>query len=242
MADMYMRNIRDWKDATIMLSFEEKGYFDEIISLIYLYDNCLPDDDNFICRAMPVNKKIHTRLKQKLFKLGLISVQDGFILNSRSTQELLKINSISTQNKDNADKRWSKSRKNKERGNATASKPHKNGMTDRNAESESEGEYLSQEDKSSFDKGNYPKYVFEGKVVKLNFDDYENWRQIYPAIPDFKATVHAADAWIGGKSEKERKGWFSAVSQYLNNQHQKHLNEAKRNPPPEKSDKPDWML
>lgn len=108
MAELYMKNIKDWREATLMLSFEEKGYFDEIISLIYLYDDRLLDDDDFICRAMPCNKKVHLRLKQKLLKLGLISVQNGFITNSRSTQELLKINSISKRNKDKAARRWSK--------------------------------------------------------------------------------------------------------------------------------------
>lgn len=120
MAEIYMRNIRDWKDATIMLSFEEKGYFDEIISLIYLYDDRLPDDDELICRAMPINKKIHNRLKKALIGRGLIQFKDGFYFNSRSTQELVKINSISVQNKIKADKRWAKSLKNNKTADTVA--------------------------------------------------------------------------------------------------------------------------
>jgi len=120
MAEIYMRNIRDWRDATLMLSFEERGYFDEIISLIYLYDGCLPDDDDLICRAMPVNKKVHLRLKNRLVKLGLIQFKNGRYFNSRSTQELLKINSISTQNRVKAAKRWAKSLENNKTWDATA--------------------------------------------------------------------------------------------------------------------------
>ena len=120
MADFYMRDIRSWKDATLLLSFEERGYFDEIISLIYLYNGCLPDDDELICRAMPVNKKVHLRLKKTLIKMGVLQFQDGFYFNSRSTQELLKINSKSTQNKLAADKRWAKRLKTNGTGDADA--------------------------------------------------------------------------------------------------------------------------
>ena len=113
MADMYMRNIRDWRDATLMLSFEEKGYFDELLSLIYIYDNHLPDNDDLICRAMPINKKRHLRLKQKLIKAGLIVIKDGFYFNKRAAQEIAKINEISDRNKVKAKNRWAKSLKNK---------------------------------------------------------------------------------------------------------------------------------
>lgn len=88
----------------------------------------------------------------------------------------------------------------------------------------------------------YPKYVFEGKFVRLNFDDFQAWKKIYSAIPDFRAMLHSADSWIGGKSEKEQKKWYPAVSQYLNNQHQKHLTMAKQNPPPETTTKAGWEL
>lgn len=120
MAQIYMKNIPDWKEATLMLSFEQKGYFDEIISLIYLYDDRLPDDDNLICKAMPVNKKIHMRLKKAILSHGLIEVRNGFYFNSRSTQELVKINSISTQNRVKAAKRWAKSLKTNKTDDATA--------------------------------------------------------------------------------------------------------------------------
>ena len=109
-----MKNIRDWRDATLMLSFEEKGYFDEIINLIYIYDDCLPDEDELICRAMPVHKKLHLRLKRKLVDAGLITIRDGFYFNKRASLELKKINRISSRNKVKALNRWAKSSKNKQ--------------------------------------------------------------------------------------------------------------------------------
>ena len=91
-------------------------------------------------------------------------------------------------------------------------------------------------------KGDVSNYAFEGIIIKLNTKDYKKWKEIYPSIPDFRATLYSADAWIAGKTEKEQKKWFPAVSQYLNNQHQKHLNDERRHPLPESPTKPDWML
>ncbi|MBT5187693.1 MAG: DUF1376 domain-containing protein [Kordiimonadaceae bacterium] len=115
-----MKNIRDWRDSTLMLSFEEKGYFDELINLIYIYDDCLPDNDDLICRAMPVNKKLHLRLKQKLLKAHLVAIKDGFYHNKRSSQEIKKINQISSKNKVKALKRWAKHPKRSNKLSATA--------------------------------------------------------------------------------------------------------------------------
>jgi len=107
-----MRNIRDWREATLMLSFEEKGYFDELVNLIYLYDDLLPDSDEFVCRAMPVHKKLHLRLKKKLLETRLIEIRDGFYFNKRATEEVVKINEISQTNRIKAQNRWAKSLKN----------------------------------------------------------------------------------------------------------------------------------
>lgn len=120
MADMYMRNVRDRREATLMLSFEEKGYFDELLNLIYMYDDLLPDDDDFICRAMPVHKKTHARLKEKLIKAGLIAIKNGCYYNKRATSEISKINEISEKNQLKARNRWAKSLKNNETNDAAA--------------------------------------------------------------------------------------------------------------------------
>jgi len=120
MAEFYMKDIRAWRDATLMLTFEERGYFDELLSLIYMYDDCLPDNDDLICKAMPVSKRQHKRLRDKLIELKLIEIIDGFYFNNRSTKELVKINSKSTINKVNSAKRWAKSRKTKDTSDASA--------------------------------------------------------------------------------------------------------------------------
>jgi len=111
MADIYMKNIRDWRDATLLLSFEQKGYFTEILELIYLYDDRLPDNDELICKAMPISKTLHKRLKKSLIELGVLEVKDGYYFNKRCTEELEKINTLSEKNREKSEKRWKKSRK-----------------------------------------------------------------------------------------------------------------------------------
>tara|TARA_R110000803_G_C11978641_1_gene320476 strand:+ start:179 stop:853 length:675 start_codon:yes stop_codon:yes gene_type:complete len=120
MAEFYMKDIRSWRDATLMLTFEERGYFNELLNLIYMYDDCLPDNDDLICKAMPVSKRQHKRLKEKLIELRLIEIKNNFYFNNRSTKELLKINSKSTINKLNSEKRWAKSRKTNDSSDASA--------------------------------------------------------------------------------------------------------------------------
>lgn len=107
-------------------------------------------------------------------------------------------------------------------------KQNGNGKGSETPSNQNQNHTLSTEDKSSSDNGER-RYFFEGETIKLNTEDYEIWHNRFSAIPDFKTTLHTADNWISGKPEKERKGWFHAVPQYLNNQHQKHLNDS----PPE---------
>lgn len=217
MAEFYMKDIRAWRDATLMLSFEERGYFDELLSLIYIYDDCLPDDDDLICRAMPVSKRLHKRLKNKLLKARVIEIKEGFYSNKRSTIELLKINSKSTINKENASKRWAKSRKKNNKYDADALQTDMP-IVKVNSERESIPNGIPRA-------GNYK---FEGNVVKLNFDDYTRWKKSYHAIPDFEAQLQAADDWISGEEEKDKKRWFQVISSMLGKKHQNFLSEEKK--------------
>lgn len=111
MAEMYMKNIKDWRDATILLTFEEKGYFQDLLDLIYLYDNFLPDSDELICKAMPVSKTLHKRLKKSLIEKGVLEIKNNYYFNKRCTEEIEKINKISEKNSKKSEKRWKKSEK-----------------------------------------------------------------------------------------------------------------------------------
>ncbi len=193
MADMYMRNVRDWREATLMLSFEEKGYFDELLNLIYMYDDLLPDDDDFICRAMPVHKKTHARLKEKLINAGLIAIKNGCYYNKRATSEIVKINEISEKNQLKARSRWSKSLKNNETKDAAADTKTAEKLKSADAPAmlkvkcESESEYGSKRtEKCTIDKvldpdgpvpDEYRKFAEEKGLedIQRRFEDWAGW-------------------------------------------------------------------
>lgn len=188
-----MRNVRDWREATLMLSFEEKGYFDELLNLIYMYDDLLEDDDDFICRAMPVHKKMHSRLKRKLLDAGLIEIKKGFYFNKRASSEIAKINKISEKNKLKAQSRWAKSLKNKESpstaADAAASEKTAPAATPaiQNVKSEKESDYVYKTTgKCTIDQvldpdGNIPeayrKFAEEKGLedIQRRFEDWAGW-------------------------------------------------------------------
>ena len=77
------------------------------------------------------------------------------------------------------------------------------------------------------------KYKFEGRVVRLNERDYDLWRKIYHAIPDFDAALFTADVQLAGEDGTERpRNWFPTLSAKLQYQHQRHFkNETSRDEP-----------
>lgn len=66
-------------------------------------------------------------------------------------------------------------------------------------------------------------YSFSGKTVRLKTEDYLRWKEAYHAIPDFNAALNAADDWISGENEKDRKRWFNVISASLAKKHQAFL-------------------
>lgn len=90
MVKHYQMHIEDWKDAmdSHVGDFELKGFFVELIHLIYLYDGSLPDDDKANSYRLYTNIRKFRSLKQKLVLAGLIEVRDGFVVNSGCEKEL----------------------------------------------------------------------------------------------------------------------------------------------------------
>lgn len=58
-------------------------------------------------------------------------------------------------------------------------------------------------------------YKFAGKQIRLNERDYDRWKKVYHAIPDFDAELQRID------DEELPPKWFPAVSAKLAAKHQK---------------------
>jgi len=80
-------------------------------------------------------------------------------------------------------------------------------------------------------KGKKADYPFVGNVVRLNRRDYDKWRGLFHAIPDFDAELMALDGWLAGQSEAKQKNWFGSAAPWLNKRHQEALERVK---PPSK--------
>ena len=58
------------------------------------------------------------------------------------------------------------------------------------------------------------KYKFEGKVIKLNTRDYNNWEKAYPEL-NLYAELLQRDRYLSGLDEKEQKSWFVSTANYF---------------------------
>lgn len=66
-------------------------------------------------------------------------------------------------------------------------------------------------------------YAFQGRVVRLNRRDYDEWRKRFSAIPDFDAELSALDGWLSDQSASKQKNWFGSAAPWLNRRHQEAL-------------------
>jgi DNA-binding Lrp family transcriptional regulator len=62
------------------------------------------------------------------------------------------------------------------------------------------------------------RYVFEGRIIRLEQSALDRWRKSYHAIPDFTAALQAADDYYSENPPKDGK-WFFPVSRWLEKQH-----------------------
>lgn len=62
------------------------------------------------------------------------------------------------------------------------------------------------------------RFVFEGRVIRLEQAAYDRWKATYFAIFDFNAALQAADDYYGENPPKNGK-WFFPVSRWLSKEH-----------------------
>ena len=70
------------------------------------------------------------------------------------------------------------------------------------------------------------KYAFEGEVIRLTVEHFDQWAEVYHGIPDLRAKLTALDAWCAthwSNGSRQRKDWFYSVPGMLDKEHQKML-------------------
>lgn len=85
----------DWLAGCIGLSFEERGFYLEILIRMWDRKGPLPDDDVWIAGALACNPRSVRKLKAALVAREKLIVVDGFIHNRRMDDEIKKYKDVS---------------------------------------------------------------------------------------------------------------------------------------------------
>jgi uncharacterized protein YdaU (DUF1376 family) len=87
----YKKNPADWIEGTRDLSPSLRGWYIDILSLIYLYGDDLPADYGLIARELSTSRgRVHEAI-HKLCEVGKIRIEDGRIVNDRAREEVGKV-------------------------------------------------------------------------------------------------------------------------------------------------------
>jgi uncharacterized protein YdaU (DUF1376 family) len=78
----------DWIAGTIELSFEEKGFYFEVLLRMWDRKGTLPDDANWLACALGCNPRTVRKLVARLAATGHLQVSDGVVSNRRMMREI----------------------------------------------------------------------------------------------------------------------------------------------------------
>jgi uncharacterized protein YdaU (DUF1376 family) len=83
----YKRYPADFREGTRKLSFEERGFYGDVLDLIYESGNALVDDDADNAHHLRADLRTYRRLKARLVELGKLYLADGMVRNGRADAE-----------------------------------------------------------------------------------------------------------------------------------------------------------
>ena len=86
------RYTRDFRDGTRHMTFEQKGFYSDIIDALWEAGGSLPDDKELIARRLVCNPRSVAKLLPQMIALGKLKRRDGKIVNARVVKELDKAN------------------------------------------------------------------------------------------------------------------------------------------------------
>lgn len=84
----YQRFPRDLIEGTVGMPYDVKMQYWALLDLIYLYNNALPDDANFICGTFNCSKQLWRKVRAELISRGKVQINNGIISNKRAENVL----------------------------------------------------------------------------------------------------------------------------------------------------------
>ena len=85
----YQRFPRDLIEGTTGMPYDTKLQYWALIDLIYLYNNALPDDANFICGIFNCSKQLWRKVRADLISREKIQINSGVISNKVAEKVLI---------------------------------------------------------------------------------------------------------------------------------------------------------
>jgi uncharacterized protein YdaU (DUF1376 family) len=107
----YKRYPADFREGTRRLTFEERGFYGDVLDLIYESGNALVDDDAANAHRLHADLRTFRRLKARLVGLGKLYLADGTVRNARADAEASTAASRIAMARDHAKLGGEKSRK-----------------------------------------------------------------------------------------------------------------------------------
>jgi uncharacterized protein YdaU (DUF1376 family) len=203
------------------LSLEEHGAYLQLLMIAWRALDCsLPDDDARLSRMLGITGRKWSKIKPTV--MGFWTVKNGRWTQKRLSKERQWVAKKSEQNRDAINSRWKANRlKNNDEGDT-------NVIPDAYRNDTPPPPPLSSEPKGSSDRTSEPNgssvgrggYFFAGRVIRLNEEDFNSWRQTYHAIPDLRAELAGLDAWFSGRDATTQKGWWHSAPGMLSRKHQ----------------------
>ena len=80
----------DWMVGTLGLTFEQRGFYLEILIRMWDRKGPLPDDDAWLASALQCNPRTVRKLKAELAAAGKLTIRNGLISNTRMMRDLSK--------------------------------------------------------------------------------------------------------------------------------------------------------
>jgi uncharacterized protein YdaU (DUF1376 family) len=199
--------VTDYLADTPDLDADQHGVY--LLLLIYAWrqpSGGLPNDPKWLRSILPVMhghtyNRLVPPILERFFSLG----EDGLWYQSRLVKERQKVDKLSAKQRQNVNKRWSRSKENKDLPDTTALP----------SDSDSDSQRKKDEDGADAPPTTSGKYAFEEGVIRLTHKQFAKWEAAFPEL-SLRAELTAKAAWASTCDN-----WFIALSQYLAKQNQR---------------------
>lgn len=190
----------DWIAGTHPLTPEQRGVYITLICHFTNKDRVVLDDDIYLARLCNITTRAYRRVKKTLVESDHIEVRDGHIWIARTSQQYEKDQSYSKKQAEKAKLKARYEKANKLKSN----------------ENDSAGAlpYCTRTLTHKESKKNGARYVYEGKIIKLNAADFKQWESSFEML-DIKAELCGLDLYYSGLPPDQVGNWFRRTGMAL---------------------------